>query len=229
MAVIIFGHRGAPGYPRKAENTKASFRKALQTGADGLEFDVRRCGDGQLVVIHDDTIDRTTNGRGRVREMSYEALRQFDAGYGEPIPLLPDVLDEFGGRCVLNIELKDRAIGHDVKALVRDRHLEQHLIVSAFEWDELRPLLCEVSIGLLSSRTKHLVATAIKMGAKAIHPRCNVVTKALVEAAHHAELKVYTWTVNDAAEISRFREIGVDGVFTDFPERAFMQRDDACP
>ncbi|HLH31441.1 MAG TPA: glycerophosphodiester phosphodiesterase family protein, partial [Terriglobia bacterium] len=94
--MIIFGHRGAPGYPRKAENTIGSFRKALQLGAAGIEFDVRRCGDGRLVVIHDDTVDRTTNGKGRVANLNYDELSQLDAGSGERIPLLSDVLDEFG-------------------------------------------------------------------------------------------------------------------------------------
>src|SRR5438552_17515945 len=116
--MIIFGHRGAPGYPRRGENTIASFEKALQCGATGLEFDVRRCGDGRLVVIHDDTVDRTTNGRGRVRNFSYENLRQFDAGFGDPIPLLTDVLDEFGAQCLLNIELKDDGLAIEVKEFV---------------------------------------------------------------------------------------------------------------
>src|SRR5205807_6274253 len=98
-----------------------SFRKALQCGATGLEFDVRRCGDGRLVVIHDDTIDRTTNGHGRVRDLSYDQLRQFDAGSGESIPLLTEVLDTFGSSCLLNIELKDRDIGHDVMRVVLER------------------------------------------------------------------------------------------------------------
>src|ERR1700757_2576631 len=112
---MIYGHRGAPGYPRLAENTIGSFEKALQSGADGVEFDVRRCADGRIVVIHDETIDRTTNGKGRVAALTYDELRKFDAGFGEPIPLLTDVLDRFGGRCVLNIELKDCRIGEDVK------------------------------------------------------------------------------------------------------------------
>ena len=113
--MLIFGHRGAPGYPRRAENTCASFRKALRSGASGLEFDVRRCGDGRLVVLHDETIDRTTNGRGRVRSLNYANLRKYDAGFGSPVPLLADVLDEFGARCLLNIELKENGIAEDVK------------------------------------------------------------------------------------------------------------------
>src|SRR5215831_1867715 len=110
-----------------------SFRKALQLGARGLEFDVRRCRDGQIVVIHDETINRTTNGRGRVADLTYDQLRPFDAGCGEPIPLLSDVLDEFGAKCLLNIELKDQGIAADVKQIVLKKRLERQVIVSSFE------------------------------------------------------------------------------------------------
>src|SRR5215510_11907943 len=135
-------------------------------------MDVRRTRDGLLVVIHDDTIDRTTDGSGRVRDLTYEELRRFDAGCGEPIPLLTDVLNEFGGQCWLNIELKDPGIAPDVKRLV----LERHVIVSTFDWEELRPLLPEISIALLSSRLWNLVRRARELGASAIHPRRNIVT-----------------------------------------------------
>jgi len=217
--MIIFGHRGAPGYPRRAENTRGSFRKALQFGATGLEFDVRRCGDGRLVVIHDDTINRTTNGRGRVRSLSYEVMSRYDAGFGEPIPLLTDVLDEFGSQCLLNIELKDPGIAADVKALVLERRLERHVIVSAFEWEELRPLAPEVPIALLTSKLENLISRACELGASAIHPRRDTVTGTLITAAHEAKLRVHVWTVNEPAEITRFRDLGIDGIFTDFPER----------
>src|SRR5438552_3705606 len=135
--MIIFGHRGAPGYPRSGENTAVSFRKALEWSATGVEFDVRRCADGQLVVIHDETIDRTTSGRGRVADLTYHEMRQFEAGFGEPVPLLTDVLDEFGAQCLLNIELKEAGIASEVKRLVLERRLEGHVIISAFEWQEL--------------------------------------------------------------------------------------------
>jgi glycerophosphoryl diester phosphodiesterase len=217
--VIIFGHRGAPGYPRRGENTKASFRKALRLGATGLEFDVRRCGDGRLVVIHDDTIDRTTNGRGRVRDFSYEELRQFNAGFDEPIPLLADVLDEFAGQCVLNIELKDPDIARDVKSLVLERQFQDRVIVSAFEWAELAPLAPEVPIALLSSEPEGLIAGARDLGAAAIHPRRDIVTPILISAAREAKLRIHVWTVNEPAEIRRFRDLRIDGLFTDFPER----------
>jgi glycerophosphoryl diester phosphodiesterase len=217
--MIIFGHRGAPGYPRRGENTIASFKKALSGGATGLEFDVRRCGDGQLVVIHDDTVNRTTNGKGVVANLSYKQLRGFDAGFGEPIPLLVDVLDQFGALCLLNIELKDRGIAPQVKQLVLERRLERHVIVSAFEWDELPTLTPEVPTALLSSRLSNLISAARATGASAIHPRRDLVTPTLIAAAHGAGLRIHVWTVNDPNEISKLCKLGVDGIFTDFPER----------
>lgn len=217
--VIIFGHRGAPGYSRYGENTVASFNKALKSGADGLEFDVRRCGDGQIVVIHDETIDRTTNGRGRVADFPYEQLKRFDAGFGEPIPLLSDILDKFGSRCVLNIELKDTGLGPDIKKLLLERRLETRVIVSAFDWSELRSLSPEVPIALLASKLENLLDAARELGAMAIHPRKDIVTPTLVNVAREAKLRVHVWTINEPAEISSFRSLGVDGIFSDFPER----------
>lgn len=217
--MIIFGHRGAPGYPRRAENTIGSFTKALQFGATGLEFDVRRCGDGRIVVIHDDSVDRTTNGSGRVAELPYEKLRQFDAGGGEPIPLLSGVLDQFGSKCLLNIELKDPGIAADIKEMVLERRLERQVIVSCFEWDELKPLISAVPIALLASRPEDLISTAVELHAVAIHPQRDLVTPALIECARDVKLGVHAWTVNEPSEISYFRALGIDGIFTDFPER----------
>ena len=196
-----------------------SFRKALQVGAGGLEFDVRRCGDGQLVVIHDETISRTTNGHGRVGDLGYDQLRQFDAGCGEPIPLLSSVLDEFGPRCVLNIELKEKDIAADVKEMVLRKRLEQQVIVSSFEWDALRPLVPEVPVALLTSRLGHLISKATELHASAIHPRRDIVTRSLINQARELKLRVHVWTVNEPHEMLYFRELGADGIFTDFPER----------
>jgi len=196
-----------------------SFNKALQAGATGLEFDVRRCGDGRLVVIHDDSIDRTTNGKGIVGSLSYDQLCRFDAGGGECIPLLSDVLDKFGARCLLNIELKDPAIASDVKKLVLERRLEHHVIVSCFEWDELKVLAPDVPIALLASKLADLVEKAHELGATAIHPRHDLVTRSFIETAHQSKLRIHVWTVNDPADISRYRSFQVDGIFSDFPER----------
>jgi glycerophosphoryl diester phosphodiesterase len=217
--MVIFGHRGAPGYPRRGENTIASFRKALRCGATGLEFDVRRCGDGRLVVIHDDTINRTTNGRGRVGDLSYDELRRFDARFDKPVPLLADVLTEFGSQCLLNIELKDADIALDVQKLVHERRLDRLVLVSSFDWQELKPLAGEIPIALLSSKPRNLVASAREFGAAAIHPKQSIVTSALIASAHEAGLRVNVWTVNAPDEISHFMSLPIDGIFTDYPER----------
>ncbi len=191
----------------------------MQCGANGVEFDVRRCADGQLVVIHDETIDRTTTGRGRVADLTYDELRQFDAGFGEPVPLLTDVLNGFGARCLLNIELKEAGIASEVKRLVLERRLEHHVIMSAFDWQELASAVPEIPIALLSSKLADLISAAQQLRATAIHPCKDIVTSTLIQAAREAKLQVNIWTVNDVAEISKFRGLGADGIFTDFPER----------
>jgi glycerophosphoryl diester phosphodiesterase len=220
LLVIIFGHRGAPGSTAgRGENTIASFRKAIESGATGLEFDVRRCRDARLVVIHDDTINRTTDGRGYVRDYRYEELARFDAGFGERIPLLSEVLDTFGGKCLLNIELKDPGIAHDVKRLIVERSLEADVIVSTFDWPELSALAPDVAVGLLSSSTRGLIAAARQMAAAAIHPRRDILRSDLIAAARESQLRVYVWTINDPAVMRRAQEAGADGIFTDFPER----------
>ena len=172
-----------------------------------------------MVVIHDDTIDRTTNGKGRVADLPYEKLKKFDAGYGDSIPLLSDVLKEFGTRCILNIELKDPGLGQDLKKMLLEKRLERHVIISAFDWNELRPFPPEVPIGLLTTKLENLIAEARDCRATAIHPRKDIVTPALLETARNAKLRVNVWTVNDAEEIATYRTLGVDGIFTDFPDR----------
>jgi glycerophosphoryl diester phosphodiesterase len=234
--MLIFGHRGAPGFPRRGENTAASFRTALERGAGGLELDVRRCGDGTIVAIHDDTVDRTTSGRGRVRDLSYEQLRQFDAGWGDCIPRLSDVLDNFASRCLLNIELKESGLGADVARLVRGRGLQRNVLISAFDrddagagsdcsWEELADLAPDIAIALICSRarlsvigTDSLVSQALRLRASAVHPQIGSNLAALLPSARDAGLRVHVWTVNSPADIAHLRELGADGIFTDFPE-----------
>ena len=148
---------------------------------------MRRAGDGRLVVIHDETIERTTNGRGRVADLSYEEIKQFDAGFGEPIPLLSDVLDRFGAQCLLNIELKETGLAPDVKRLLLEMRLETRVIVSSFDWDELLPLGPEVPTAPLSSKLENLIPVARNLGSVAIHPRKDLVTPTVISAARDAE------------------------------------------
>jgi glycerophosphoryl diester phosphodiesterase len=233
--VIIFGHRGSPGFPRFGENTARSFRKALSQGATGLEFDVRRCAGGTIVVIHDATVDRTTNGKGRVADLSYQQLSQFDAGDGDRIPLLSDVLEEFGPRCVMNIELKESGLAGEVASMVLQRRLTETVILSAFDsddndadshssWDDLSLVADRIPIALLATKKKldrigasTFIQQAQHRGARAIHPQRASITAELMDAARKASLAVRVWTVNDPSEAAALNELGVDAIVTDNP------------
>src|SRR5262249_55893650 len=154
-----------PGFPRRAENTIGSFRRALESGADGFELDVRRCADGQIVVIHDDTIDRTTNGSGSVSAFTYAELSQFDAGGGEPAPLLASVLEAFARTHRIYVELKESGLVEDVLRLIVERGVQRSIVMISFDrddshaaagpaWEELRAAAPIVSIGLLATPAK---------------------------------------------------------------------------
>ncbi len=231
-----FGHRGAPGRPRRGENTISSFQKALDSGANGIELDVRRTRDGKLAVIHDETVNRTTDGLGAVSDLTYSELEKFDAGGGDHIPLLLDVLKTFGKQCTIDIELKDSGIALEVKELIIDLGLADSVIVSAFDkknrhgrspsWEELKIFRPEIPIAILASKKKirsmgerAYVETTLKLGASAVNPETTAVTETLINLAQNAGLKVYSWTANRPAIIAKLKSMGVDGLFSDFPER----------
>ncbi len=233
--MIIFGHRGSPGLVRFGENTPTSFRKALSQGAAGLELDVRRCGDGTIVVVHDATLDRTTNGTGRISNFTFEQLSRFDAGFGDHIPCLSDILDEFGPRCVLNIEVKEAALAGKVTDLVLQRSLREKVVLSAFDsddndeessssWDDFSSVANQIPIALLISKrklqrigTSAFIDRAQRMGAVAIHPQRGSITSELMDGARQASLTVRVWTVNDPAEAEHLKNLGVDAIITDVP------------
>lgn len=241
-AFLKIGHRGQPGFPRQGENTMRSFEAALAAGADGLELDVRKTKDGKLVVIHDLAVDGTTNGHSKTSDLSYEEVSKLDAGFGERVPLLSDALDKFAGKYFLNIELKESSMEAMVKKEIVDRGLaglphERSVIISAFDqddndpgcsssWEQLRIFTPEFPIALLAQTSKMrkigeagFVEKAKEYGAKAIHPEHTGVTRSLIELAHAAGLLVNVWTVNDPEEIRKLKEMGVDGLISDFPER----------
>jgi glycerophosphoryl diester phosphodiesterase len=221
---ICFAHRGASGHA--PENTLLAVRRACELGAPWLEVDVYVV-EGELVVIHDETLERTTNGKGRVEDQTLAQLRSLDAGNGERIPLLREVLDLWRGRAGINIELKGRSTATPVAAVVREYVEKQdwrydQFLVSSFAWDELKilkqlqPLL---AIGLLARNASDQVLHAAKeMEATSIHLNQHVVRQSFVTAAHAEQLRVYVYTVNDGAAIARLLALGVDGIFTDFPE-----------
>lgn len=221
---LTIGHRGAAGH--EPENTLRSIRKALELGAGAVEFDVH-CLDGHLVVFHDATLERTTNGRGSLARTPFARLRELDAGKGERIPTLEEICDTVDRRAKLHIELKGRGTAGPTGEII-DRYVREHgwryddFLVSSFHHDELAQLAGRsIPLGILFSKSPaHFAPLAEKLGAYSIHCKADYATPALLDRAHGAGLKVFVYTVNDPAAITLLRDLGVDGVFTDFPERA---------
>jgi glycerophosphoryl diester phosphodiesterase len=221
--MICIGHRGARGH--EPENTLRSVRRAIELGADGIEIDVYFV-EGELVVFHDTKLERTTNGRGRLTRKSFQYLRALDAGNGEQIPTLGEVFDAVNRRAFINVELKGRRTAEPVAKLiekyVRERGWScEEFLVSSFHRRELRALADgPLRLGVLFARSaRRFAPLAVKLGAFSIHPGLRWTNQRLVRRAHALGLKVFVYTVNDAKDIARMSALGVDGVFTDFPER----------
>lgn len=224
--LFCFGHRGACGH--EPENTVRSARRALELGVDGVEVDVH-LADGQLMVIHDDTLQRTTNGSGHVAAKSFAYLRSLDAGMGEKIPTLAEIFDAVDRRAIINVELKGPQTAVPVIALISE-YVNQRgwryndFLVSSFDHAQLREArrLCpELRIGVLAGKTpRSLGKFAVSLNAWSLHADKHCVTPDLLAQAHGLGLKLFAFTVNQPAEIARMKALGVDGIFTDFPERA---------
>ena len=220
---LCIGHRGAAGH--EPENTLRSIRRALELGANGVEIDVWFV-DGELVVFHDSTLERTTNGTGLLSRQTMAQLRALDAGQGERIPTLREVVETVDRRALINIELKGPRTAMPVAALIGEfvgQHgwSYEHFLVSSFRGSELRTIPdARIPIGLLLARPTHLCwFNARRVRAVAVNVALRYATRAFIEEAHRRGLRVCVYTVNDPADIARLREWGADGVFTDFPER----------
>jgi glycerophosphoryl diester phosphodiesterase len=236
--VWIIGHRGASGVA--PENTLAAFRRAAELGARYVETDLQLSRDAHLVALHDDTLQRTTDGHGPVAAKTLEELRRLDAGSwfrgagngegryaGERIPTVEEVL-AFGREhdIGLFLEIKaPRASGaeHAVVAAVHAASALLSTNVISFDLDVLarvRKIEPVLLLGyLFNKRSPDAVAQAVDAGARTVLPRADRVTPELVEEARRNDIKVVTWTVNDPQRMKALIEMGVDGIMTDFPDR----------
>ena len=214
----IIGHRGAAGLA--PENTLPSFQRALELDVDGIELDVHWLH-GKLLVIHDDTLERTTDGRGALSDYSLAALRSIDAGDGAPIPFLDEVLALVGSRALVNIELKGARTAEPVAECLRSFPAAE-VLVSSFNHDELvrfRQVDGSTRVAPLFSRKPADFNLAERLGAWAINLSRRLVNKNVVQTAHGRGLEVLVYTINDPAEMTALTAIGVDGIFTDYPDR----------
>lgn len=219
---IIIGHRGAAGL--LPENTLPSFERAIELGVDAVELDVHVC-EGRLCVIHDPTLDRTTSGTGPVAGITLAALRALDAGNGAQVPLLEEVFELVPDSVGVNVELKGEGTAEVLARLLRPRgaYHRRELLVSSFDhaalarFHELRPA---VPVAPLFSRWRaDGFDIARRLGSGFVNLGVKIATAARCRAAHKAGLETLVYTINDPAEARRLFELGVKGLFTDYPDR----------
>jgi len=223
----VIGHRGARGHA--PENTLLALDTGIRLGADWLEFDVQLHESGALLLFHDLTLERTTNGRGLLAAQPFEALRQLDAGQGQQIPTLEEALELIEQRTGVNIELKTadgtaEAVAGVVRNYVAAGWPAEKFLVSSFHLPELwefKQLAPEIPVGaLVGGVPLDWAACAIELGAASLNLSSEFVDPRLITDAHAHGIKVYVYTVNDPAEMRMLQALGVDGVFSDYPERA---------
>lgn len=218
--MLIYAHRGwSSRYP---ENTLQAFAEAIALGVAGIELDIQLTRDGHPVVIHDRELARTTNGRGSVDHLSLRELQKLDAGNGERVPTLREVLELVDCSTHLDIEIKAPTAGNTVLAELRD-FPQVRLAVSSFDWQVLRglrktsdsfdlwPLAVECDESLLAVAA-HLHATAVALASDAY-------TAEAARTLREAGLNAFLWTVNESAEAERVRNLGAFALCTDKPER----------
>ncbi len=224
----VVGHRGASG--EHPENTLCSFDGALQQGADALELDVRVTADGTPVVIHDAMVDRTTSGSGQVRAHTLDRLRGLDAGRGERVPLLAEVLDRYP-ETPLIIEIKEEEAARPTLEALTRACAERRVIVGSFVHAALRPFPPATFVRAASRRETTMCWLASRLRLRfpgrsyraftvpERHGRLTVVDALFMRAARKRGMPVHVWTVDEPEEARRLRALGVAGIITNFPAR----------
>lgn len=235
----IIAHRGASGYA--PENTMASFRKAIEMGAEGIELDVHLSRDRNLIVMHDEWVNRTSNGNGLIKDMTLKELKKLDCGswYGEEfagqqIPVLEEVLEllkNWNG--ILNIEIKDGSdlypgIERKVIDTVRMFCFEEKVIFSSFNHCSIRDIKSNASYlkaGLLYGEKLYEPWNYAKVvGAEALHPPFYIVDENTVYCCRANNIAINTWTVNEETAMEKLAKYGVDGIITNYPDIAVKIR-----
>lgn len=223
---LVIGHRGAMGH--ETENTLPSIQKAMDLGVDMIEIDVFKIKSGEIVVFHDDTVDRLTNGPGSIEGYNIFELKKLIVDGGHQIPMLQDVLKVIDNKVALNIELKGAGTADRVN-FIMDYYINNknwspdNFIISSFNWDELkemRRINPNVAIAILIGKNPvDAIPIAKELNAVAINPYFGELSSEAANEIRDAGFKIYTWTVNEPEDIEAMKKIGVDGIITNFPER----------
>ncbi|MBV4428175.1 glycerophosphodiester phosphodiesterase [Clostridium tyrobutyricum] len=223
---LNIAHRGFSGkYP---ENTMMAFRKAVEVGADGIETDLHMTSDGIIVICHDETIDRTTNGSGFIKDYTYDEIRKFDAGKGEKIPNLDELLNFMKNKnLLLNLELKNDVVDYnnlekDTINKIYEYGLEKNVIISSFNHQSMKRVKqydSSIRTGLLyGSPICKPEEYAKQMGADALHPLFSLVmNQDVVHDIKKSGILINVYTVNKEDEMKKLIELGIDGIITNYP------------
>ncbi|WP_438804707.1 glycerophosphodiester phosphodiesterase [Oceanobacillus saliphilus] len=236
--VANVAHRGASGHA--PENTMAAFDKAFEMKADYIEIDVQMTSDGELIAIHDTTVNRTTNGSGFVGDFTLEEIQQLDAGSwfgqefaGEQIPTFEEIVDAYRGKIGILIELKSPELYPGMEEKVADALIERNMhrpsnhkiIIQSFNHESVqtsKELLPNVPHGVLAGLTWANVTdeqlAQFATYADYFNPNMNIVTDGLVERVHDIGMEIFPYTVRTQEQADNLFELGVDGIITDFPE-----------
>ncbi|MBN2102658.1 glycerophosphodiester phosphodiesterase [bacterium] len=229
--IVCIGHRGAAGYA--PENTLGSIQKALNLGADWIEIDVHAL-QSEIIVIHDRSLKRTTSGRGHIQRHSLSYIRSLDAGTGEKIPLLSEVFDLVNQKAGLLIELKGLncaiQVGHFISKKIRAGWSKNKIIVSSFKHNQLQLIhdhFPQIPIGVLYRFPRRgYTKIAIHLNAVSVHLPLRPIRKIWIQEAHNANLKVFVYTVNHPPTMRRLVQWGVNGFFSDYPDRVIAVRNE---
>ncbi len=228
---LVIAHRG--GSKWAPENTMAAFRKSLDAGADGIELDIHRCKSGELIVIHDETLERTTDGKGFIKDKNYDEMKSLSAGKwfaaefaDEKLPLLTDVLKLVDGKMIINIEIKNAPIAYpgiedDLADLLKSYKHRDKILISSFDHELIRRVhkkMPDIEVAFLdASIVADVGEYASKIGAKAWNPGFSEMRADAVERAHKSGLAVNVWTVDGKKHWDHVMEMKVDGIVTDDP------------
>ncbi len=238
--LIIIAHRGASAYA--PENTMAAFAKGVEMGADYIEFDVQMSKDGIPIIIHDNSLDRTTNGSGHISAYTLEELKTLDAGSwfgkefaGETIPTFDEVLDQFGGKINILIELKypelypgiEEKVAHALKEYNLVKTNSDEIIIQSFNHASVKKskeLLPEIPHGVLVGKDwKYVSDTQLEEFATYAYyfnPYFKIATAELVERVHLANMTMFPYTIKNQSDANKLYKLDVDGIITDYPEYA---------
>ena len=232
---MIIGHRGASGYA--PENTLPSFEKALACGANMIEFDVHLSKDGHLVVIHDPSVDRTTNGSGLIREMTLKQIKKLDAGsWFSPefkdvtIPTFEETVDLIKGRAKFQIEIKNndlyKGLEEKLVKAIYDSGIREDSIITSFKFSSIKKIKeidSRIQVALIfgnfGNNPKDPWGDICSIGGEVLNPKWTWVTSEKVQKAHDKGILVCAWIVNDIDKMRYLLTLGVDGITTDFPDK----------